>query len=181
MERYRAMPKGVTITTRLSTHYLRHCRHHRFPGSFFIIRLSPFGNEKSPCSPEGTRTENTISAVPPCLPVKPTAQPAQTRRVPGNAGNASEDTKKSFPFPLPSAAHLLLRFSLPSQLWGTLCGCAGNFTSASKVYFISLKSLYTIRSHLSSIIFRQLRTNVRRGSAAASSLPQRGRLWLNIP
>ena len=66
--------------------------HHRFPGSFFIIRLSPFGNEKSPCSPEGTRTEKTLSAVPPCLPVKPTALPAPTRRLPGNAGNASEDT-----------------------------------------------------------------------------------------
>ena len=144
----------------LSTHYLRHCRRHRFPGNFFIICVSPFGNEKSPRSPKGTRTENTFSAVPPCLPVKPTAQPTPTRRVPNNAGNASEDTKKSFPFPLPSAAHLLLRFSLPSQLWGTLCGCAGSFTSASVVYFISLKSLYTIQSHLSSIIFHDLRTNV---------------------
>ena len=127
--------------------------HHRLPGNFFIICLSPFGNEKSPCSPKGTRTENTFSAVPPCLPVKPTAHPAPTRRVPSNAGNASEDTKKSFPFPLPSAAHLLLRFSLPSQLWGTLCGCACSFTSASVVCFIRLKSLYTIRSHLSSTFF----------------------------
>ena len=147
------MPNGVTITSWLGTHYQQHRRHHRFPGSLFIIRLSPFGNEKSPCSPKGTRTENTFSAVPPCLPVKPTAQPTPTRRVPNNAGNASEDTKKSFPFPLPSAAHLLLRFSLPSQLWGTLCGCAGSFTSASKVCFICLKCLYTIRSHLSSTFF----------------------------
>ena len=68
--------------------------HHRFPGSFLIICLSPFGNEKSPCSPKGTRTENTVSAVPPCLPVKPTAHPAPTRRVPCNAGNASEDTQE---------------------------------------------------------------------------------------
>ena len=95
MERYRAMPKGVTITTWLGTHYLRHCRRHRFPGNFLIICLAPCENEKSPCSPEGTRTENTISAVPPCLPVKPTAHPAPTRRVPSNAGNASEDTKES--------------------------------------------------------------------------------------
>ena len=174
------MPNGVTITSWLGTHYQRHRRHHRFPGSLFIIRLSPFGNEKSPCSPKGTRTENTFSAVPPCLPVKPTAQPTPTRRVPNNAGNASEDTKKSFPFPLPSAAHLLLRFSLPSQLWGTLCGCAGSFTSASVVYFISLKSLYTIQSHLSSIIFHGLRTNVRKRNAVAPCLPQRGRLWLSI-
>ena len=127
--------------------------HHRFPGSFLIICLSPFGNEKSPCSPKGTRTENTVSAVPPCLPVKPTALSAPTRRVPCNAGNASEDTKEIFPFPLPSAAHLLLRFSLPSQLWETLCGCACSFTSASKVCFIRLKSLYTMGSHLSSTFF----------------------------
>ena len=66
-------------------------------------------------------------------------------------------------FPLPSAAHLLLRFSLPSQLWGTLCGCACSFTSASVVCFICLKSLYTMQSRLSSIIFHHLRTNVRSG------------------
>ena len=81
----------------LSTHCQAALRpHHRFPGSCFImciIWFSPFGNEKSPCSPKGTRTENTVSAVPPCLPVKPTAQPAPTRRVPSNAGNASEDTR----------------------------------------------------------------------------------------
>ena len=48
---------------------------------------------------------------------------------------------------------MLPRFSLPSQLWGTLCGCAGSFTSASVVYFISLKSLYTIAGCLSSAFF----------------------------
>ena len=156
------MPNGVTITDTFRTHHLRHCCHHRFPGSFFIICLSPFGNEKSPCSPKGTRTENTVSAVPPCLPVKPTALSALTRRVPSNAGNASEDTQEHFLFPLPSAAHLLLRFSLPSQPWETLCGCACSFTSASKVCFIRLKSLYTMGSHLSSTFFHALRTNVRK-------------------
>lgn len=45
----------------LSTHCQAALRlHHRFPGNFFIICVSPFGNEKSPCSPKGTRTENTI-------------------------------------------------------------------------------------------------------------------------
>ena len=38
----------------------------------------------------------------------------QTHPLPHNAGNASADTRVS-PFPLPSAAHLLLRFSLRSQ------------------------------------------------------------------
>ena len=63
---------------------------------------------------------------------KPTARPTPTRRLPNNAGNASEDTLVTH-FPLPSAAHLLPRFSLPSQLWETLCGCACSFTSASVV------------------------------------------------
>jgi len=46
--------------------------HHRFPGNFFNIMHSPL-QQKSPCSPEGTRTEKILSAVPPCLPEKPTA------------------------------------------------------------------------------------------------------------
>ena len=41
------------------------------------------------------------------------------------------------PFPLPSAAHLPTRFSLRSQLHGTLCGCAADFTSASTVSYLS--------------------------------------------
>ena len=87
--------------------------HHRLPGNFFIICLSPFGNEKSPCSPKGTRTENTFSAVPPCLPVKPTAQPALTRRVPGNAGNASEDTQDRSFSPCPRRPICCSAFRFP--------------------------------------------------------------------
>ena len=48
-------------------------RHHRLPGNFCFITLAPYGNEKSPCSPKGTRTESTNSAVPPCLPYQTTA------------------------------------------------------------------------------------------------------------
>ena len=48
--------------------------------------------QKSPCSPKGTRTENTISAVPPCLPeIRPLCT-VPTHRLPVNAGIASEDT-----------------------------------------------------------------------------------------
>ena len=39
------------------------------------------------------------------------------------------------PFPLPSTAHLPTRFSLRSQLCGTLCGCAEDFTSVSTVSY----------------------------------------------
>jgi len=56
-----------------------------------------------------------------------------THRLPVNAGIASEDTLDEIHFPLPSAAHLLNRFSLCSQLCRTLCGCASSFTSASMV------------------------------------------------
>ena len=158
MERYRAMPNGVTITTWMGTHYLRHCRRHRFPGNFFIICVSPFGNEKSPCSPKGTRTENTISAVPPCLPVKPTAHPAPTRRVPSNAGNASEDTQDS-PFPSalggPFAAPLFAPLSaLGNSLWMRLQLYFRVFGFLFKLCLLNTKSVF-----LSSTFFHTRRTS----------------------
>ena len=73
----------------------------------------------------GTRTE-IHSAVPPCLPENPTAQHGANTPSALNAGNTSVDTKVTL-FPLPSAAHLLLRFSLRSQPYETLCGCAAQF------------------------------------------------------
>lgn len=76
-----------------------------------------------------------------------------THRLPHNAGIASEDTWEH-PFSLPSAAHLLLRFSPRSQLCGTLCGCAGSFTSASSVCLLNLESLYTRKVRLSRTFFR---------------------------
>lgn len=39
-------------------------------------------------------------------------------------------------FPLPSTVHLPTRFSLRSQLCGTLCGCAADFTSVSTVSYL---------------------------------------------
>ena len=94
--------------------------------------------EKKPLFPYGNKDRNnifcgtTLFAV-----VKRPLCPVPTHRLPVNAGNASEDTEGTSSFSLPSAAHLLLRFSLPSQLWGTLCGCACSFTSASLVSFLS--------------------------------------------
>ena len=102
----------------------------------------------------GTRTELTNSAVPPCLPfAKRPLCTVPTHRLPHNAGIASEDTWEH-PFSLPSAAHLLLRFSPRSQLCGTLCGCAGSFTSASSVCLLNLESLYTRKVRLSRTFFR---------------------------
>ena len=92
---------------------------------------SPFGsfhklppNKKCPCSPIGNKDRKYISAVPPCLPeTRPLCNGANTPSA-FNAGNTSADTQGRSLFPLPSAAHLLLRFSLRSQLCETLCGCA---------------------------------------------------------
>ena len=83
-----------------------------------------FPNKKSPRSPMGTRTETIISAVPPCLPENPTASARCQHTVcPLTLAMRQKILWKNH-FPLPSAAHLLPRLSLRSQLCGTLCGCA---------------------------------------------------------
>ena len=65
---------------------------HRFPGC--LIRTRPF-KIKNPCSPiQGSKDRNAISAVPPCLPeYSDRLMTAPTRRLPVNAGIASEDTE----------------------------------------------------------------------------------------
>ena len=113
-------------------------RHRR---SVRFIRFPP--NKKCPCSPKGNKDRKNISAVPPCLPEIRPLTPMPTHRLPRNAGNASKDTRGTPPFPLPSAAHLLPRFSLRSQLCETLCGCACSFTSASMVFTI----VFVIKLH----------------------------------
>ena len=69
----------------------------------------------------GARTEKTISAVPPCLPLSRPLIPVPTHRLPHNAGNASKILRpKPVPFALcgPFAAPLHAPLSAP----GTLCG-----------------------------------------------------------
>ena len=56
-------------------------------------------NKNALIPPRGTRTENTISAVPPCLPEDRPLAPVPTHRLPRNAGNASKDTQ-GLPFSL---------------------------------------------------------------------------------
>ena len=75
----------------------------------------------------GTRTENTFLRYHlVCRILRPLCNSANTPSA-LNAGNTSADTKGCSLFPLPSAAHLLPRFSLRSQLCETLCGCAVQF------------------------------------------------------
>ena len=69
----------------------------------------------------GARTENTFSAVPPCLPLSRPLIPVPTHRLPHNAGIASKILgPKPVPFALcgPFAAPLHAPLSAP----GTLCG-----------------------------------------------------------
>ena len=103
-----------------------------FAGILFHNQCS-LSNKNVPVLPKRrTGTEKTFLRYhPDCRKIRPLS-PVPTHRLPVNAGNASEDTRVS-PFPLPSAAHLPDRFSLRSQLCGTLCGCASGFTPASVV------------------------------------------------
>ena len=97
------------------------------PPSAFSTFHGKTSKIKMPLLPlTGTRTEMN-SAVPPCLPDDPATLHGANTPSALNAGMTSADTRKNLPFPLPSAAHLLLRFSLRSQLCETLCGCAAQF------------------------------------------------------
>ena len=104
------------------------------------VSPSPFGSFhkkalqiKMPLLPNGNK-DRKISAVPPCL----QGFPCRSSRCQHTDCPVTQATRQKIlrlhPFPLPSAAHLLPRFSLRSQLCRTLCGCACSLTSASMVY-----------------------------------------------
>ena len=102
--------------------------HHRRPGRY--IDPAPFRKIKKPSFPQrGTRAGNS-PAVPPCLPEHPAAS-RQCQHTVCPVTGANRQRILSMPFSVPSAAHLLPRFSLRSQQSGALCGCACSFTSAS--------------------------------------------------
>ena len=77
----------------------------------------------------GTRTGFVFSCGTTLIAVKTASFSADTLLL----CNGSSVSGYSQPFTVPSAAHLLLRFSYRSQLHGTLCGCACSLTSASSV------------------------------------------------
>ena len=76
---------------------------------------------KSPCSPKGTRTENTISAVPPCLPVNRPLDRRQHAACPVTLAMRQKILKPTlFPSALggPFAAPLLASLSaVGNSLW----------------------------------------------------------------
>ena len=104
--------------------------HHRLPGNFFIVKTPYMKKVLVPLREQGQKihfcgTTLFAGSLRPLCPVP-------THRLPVNAGNASEDTKVAL-FPLPSAAHLLLRFSLRSQLPELSVDAHCSFTPASVV------------------------------------------------
>ena len=114
-------------------------RHRR---SVRFIKNLPIKN--APAPPWGTRTENTFLRYHlVCRKIRPLCNGANTPSA-LNAGNTSADTRVS-PFPLPSAAHLLLRFSLRSQLPELSVDALRSFTSASLVWIL-LPYLTTVLS-----------------------------------
>ena len=111
------------------------CRH-RLPG--FFIRLPPWdlGNKKCPHSlSQGTRTEFIFCGTTLFAAEATTSCRCQHIRCPITLAMRQKILRTS-PFPLPSTAHLPTRFSLRSQLCGTLCGCADDFTSVSTVSYL---------------------------------------------
>ena len=89
--------------------------------------------QKSPCFPKGKQGQEKQKSCGTTLIAAFTATSERRQHAAAlNAGNTSENTWKT-PFPLPSAAHLMPRFSLCSQLCRTLCGCADTVTPASMV------------------------------------------------
>ena len=116
-------------------------RHRR---SVRFIHFLP--NKKAPVPTTGTRTENTFLRYHlVCRILRPLCNSANTPSA-LNAGNTSADTKGCSLFPLPSAAHLLPRFSLRSQLCETLCGCAVQFYFRFKgLYMVSLFNYTSVR------------------------------------
>ena len=145
----------------LSTHCQAALRlHHRFPGNFFIICVSPFGNEKSPCSPKGTRTENTISAVPPCLPeIRPLCRRQHAACLLTLAMRQKILRISPFPPALggPFAAPLFASLSaMGNSLWMRLQLYFRVFGFLFKLCLLNTKSVF-----LSRTFFHALRTNVR--------------------
>ena len=88
---------------------------------------------KSPCSTwEQGQKRHFLRYHPGCRTNRPLC-PVPTHRLPVNAGTASEDTQAKALSPCPRRPIVPNRFSLRSQLCGTLGGCASGFTPASMV------------------------------------------------
>ena len=133
---------------------------HRFPGSFFNIIHAPL-QQKSPCSPKGTGTENTLSAVPPCLLIKISRLiTVPTHRLPVNAGIASEDTLGDPISPCPQRPICCPAFRSALSYAELSVDAPCSFTSASMVSVIRLCLLYNNCVRLSRTIFHHRRTGV---------------------
>ena len=113
--------------------------------------------QKSPCSPWGEQGQKDkfCGATLFAGKIRPLC-PVPSHRLPRNAGNASEDTRDCSLSHCPRRPIVLNRFSLRSQLCGTLCGCAFSFTPASMVSnyvmpFIHEKCVF-VKNYFASVV-----------------------------
>ena len=112
-EHWLAMTGLLTVILWMGRNSLEiYLRYHRFPGSFFMFLPPKYKNALVP--PMGNKDRKFCGATLFAGINRPLC-PVQTHRLPVNAGNASEDTEGTSSFSLPSAAHLLSRFSPRSQ------------------------------------------------------------------
>ena len=115
--------------------------HHRFPGNFFVIMILLF-QIKKPSFPMGTRTEKTFLRY--HLVCRKSGHSARCQHTVCPLTLAlRQKILWKIHFPLPSAAHLLPRFSLRSQLPELSVDAHCSFTSASMV-LVSSYAFYTI-------------------------------------
>ena len=156
---------GTTLPSRLAPCHLPSrggCfqRHHRFPGNFFNICILLSEDNKKvlvPLREQGQKIQFLRYHLACRFPRPLTPMP--THRLPHNAGKASKDTQAQ-PFPSalggPFAAPLFAPLSaMRNSLWMRL-----QFYFRLNGFIIKLCSLYTICAGLSSVIFRQTKTNV---------------------
>ena len=99
-------------------------------------KMTSLGNKKTPLLPRsGTRTESIFCGTTLFAAEAATSTGCQHIRCPITLAMRQKILRLSL-FPLPSTVHLPTRFSLRSQLCGTLCGCAADFTSVSTVSYL---------------------------------------------
>ena len=127
-----------------------------------MVSPSPFGSfhknsskiKNAPVPATGTRTENTISAVPPCLPEFPaTSATVPTHRLPLTQALCQQILRVS-PFPSALGGPFAAPLFAPLSASGTLCGCAAQFYFRLNGFLIVTLFNYTI-VRLSRTFFRE--------------------------
>jgi len=140
-------------------------RRHRRSVRFIIFPP----NKNAPAPTMGTRTENTFSAVPPCLPVSRPLCTVPTHRLPLTQA-IRQQILRIAPFPSALGGPFAAPLFAPLSAAGTLCGCAAQFYFRFVGFLIVTLFNYTFVS-LSRTFFRVLwkRLRIRPGCGKIKS------------